>query len=245
MAYKDLLDRIITESGLNLREISRRCRNKGVSLAPSYLSKLRSGKQAPPSEEVSRAIADVCGASAERLVWEGYLEKAPEVVREFVQLTYNALADMLRKMAEYQYPDLAEQIMKQMESLSPVEVIRMSLESALQLSEKIFVDANESFQDESGTINFNLLEGMGVLIEDDSMEPLIPRGSRVAYNPKEPVTNGKLALLEYERRILVRKVYEFGDQLLLVSINPKSESLRVSKEQVRQFGAVVAYSKEL
>ena len=53
MTYAEMLDAIIEESELSLRQISKLCTQFDISITPSYISQLKNGKLPPPSPEVS------------------------------------------------------------------------------------------------------------------------------------------------------------------------------------------------
>lgn len=81
MGYKELLSDLVKNSGLTLREIADKCKELGISIDPSYISKLQTGKQAPPSDEVSRILAEALGADPIELIWLSYTEKAPDEIK--------------------------------------------------------------------------------------------------------------------------------------------------------------------
>lgn len=83
LSYKKLLSELVKNSGLTLRDIADRCRERGVSIDPSYISKIQTGKQAPPSDEVSRVLAEVLESDPIELIWLGYVEKAPEEIKGY------------------------------------------------------------------------------------------------------------------------------------------------------------------
>ncbi len=86
-----MLDAIITESELSLRQISKLCTQFDISITPSYISQLKNGKLPPPSPEVSLALAKVCNSKNQsQLVFQGYMEKAPEVIREYMLAIFSA-----------------------------------------------------------------------------------------------------------------------------------------------------------
>ncbi len=80
--YFHLLSHHIQQSGLTLRQIAKRCRDLHHSIDPSYISKLQTGQLPPPSEEVSQTLAKVLNADAEELIYLGYIEKAPLVIKQ-------------------------------------------------------------------------------------------------------------------------------------------------------------------
>lgn len=80
MSYASMLDSIITYSKLNLEEIADRCKQNGVDIHASYISKLRKGTRPAPSDEISRAIAEACRADAEALIIQGNIERTPKQI---------------------------------------------------------------------------------------------------------------------------------------------------------------------
>ena len=76
MSYAEMLDEIITESELSLRQISKLCTQFDISITPSYISQLKNGKLPPPSPEVSLALAKVCNSKNQsQLVFSGLYGK--------------------------------------------------------------------------------------------------------------------------------------------------------------------------
>lgn len=85
MSYQELLSKYIQDSGLSLRKIASECKKLGVSVTASYISRLQAGKMPPPSEEISKAIADVCQQDSQKLIMQGYIDKAPEPVQKMFE----------------------------------------------------------------------------------------------------------------------------------------------------------------
>jgi repressor LexA len=84
MSYSELLSEYIKRSAYSLRKVAELCNEKGFSIDHSYISKLRNGKKPPPSEELSRVLAEVLNGDPETLVVEGYKEKAPEEIKNLL-----------------------------------------------------------------------------------------------------------------------------------------------------------------
>ncbi|WP_339271467.1 helix-turn-helix transcriptional regulator [Paenibacillus sp. FSL K6-1330] len=75
MKYANLLSQYIEKSGLSLGEISRRAKKAGISIDRSYISKLKNNDVKAPSDEISRALAEITGGDAEGLMLAGYLDE--------------------------------------------------------------------------------------------------------------------------------------------------------------------------
>jgi len=87
--YKDLLAYYIKKNKLTLRQIAYYCEEKGQKIAPSYISKLQNGHLPPPSEDVSRVLAEVLNGDPETLIFLGYIEKAPSIIRQKLTPVYD------------------------------------------------------------------------------------------------------------------------------------------------------------
>ena len=85
MTYKELLDDYIKKSGLSHREISRRSKEKGMSVSQGYISQLVRGDVPPPSEEITKVLAEIVGGDPERLIWYAYVEKAPKEIQPIIK----------------------------------------------------------------------------------------------------------------------------------------------------------------
>lgn len=106
MGYKELLKTEIKRSKLSLREISRRSRDEtSTPVSQAYISQLLKGDAPPPSDAVTRAIAEVIGADPEPLIKEGYLDRAPKaILKEIIDVegTRNTAVNMsLKEIIEF------------------------------------------------------------------------------------------------------------------------------------------------
>ncbi|MGR6127893.1 hypothetical protein PPOLYM_03501 [Paenibacillus polymyxa] len=86
MKYSDLLKEYIKKSRLTLEEICSRLEKEGLSMSREHLSRLQNGKTPPTSDELNRAIAKVTGGDAEELIMAAYIEKAPDFVKQKIQV---------------------------------------------------------------------------------------------------------------------------------------------------------------
>lgn len=93
MNYSEMLNQIIDDSGKMLKDICSDCQQYGVELSPTYLSVIKRDPSRVASPEISRAIAKACGAKySEVLVIQAYLDKAPEVLIEFLEGVRNLMS---------------------------------------------------------------------------------------------------------------------------------------------------------
>ena len=65
-----------------MRQIAQQCRERNHAIDPSYISKLQTNHLPPPSEEVSKSLAEVLGANVDDFIYLGYIEKAPAFIKQ-------------------------------------------------------------------------------------------------------------------------------------------------------------------
>lgn len=86
MNYTEMLNKLITESGLSQKEICDKCKEQGEDVTTTYLSVLKNTDGKMASENISRAIAKACNTKySEILVVQAYLDKAPRYIIEFFE----------------------------------------------------------------------------------------------------------------------------------------------------------------
>lgn len=91
MNYTEMLNKVIDESGLKLKDIAEACQKEGVKLTNTYLSSLKTTPGKIASDDISRAIAKVCKARYEDiLVIQACLDRAPEALIRFIEIKHGA-----------------------------------------------------------------------------------------------------------------------------------------------------------
>lgn len=80
MPYSKVLSELINKSNLTLREIAKRCEDLGKPINYSYISQLKTGKINPPSDEISKVLAQILNIDPNILILEAYLDKAPKLL---------------------------------------------------------------------------------------------------------------------------------------------------------------------
>lgn len=128
MTYRELLARYLAEARLNANQAARLCTERGCPVHRTYLSKILNGRLPPPSAEVSRTLAGICGRDPEELIIAGYREKAPAPVRRLLEaarprLGKGAVEDVVYLPTLGQVP-AGEPILAEEEGREPVAVPR-------------------------------------------------------------------------------------------------------------------------
>ena len=87
MNYKDLLNRTINKAEMRNVDLIEALKERGISITPNYLSVMRNNAEKIPSNEISRAIAEICGEPTELLVIQGDLDRLEGGLKDYVDFT--------------------------------------------------------------------------------------------------------------------------------------------------------------
>lgn len=250
MDYSTMLRQMVTRSSLSLREIAYRCRSeRNVPLDPSYISKLQSGKQAPPAEDISRAIAEVCGGDADSLIFQGYMDHAPRVIVDLVQSIETMMRTFYDSIARSSKtpPEMLALLEKQLCEMTTYSLLR-ELPAAFQFQ----LDPDDDSVILPGPEGQTLLQfaspslGIDPPMPDDSMEPLIPTGAKLAYKRETEYRDGDVVLIQLGSGYTARKMLHVGDQIILLAINSRFKSLALGDNaDVKIIGRVVSAAHDI
>jgi transcriptional regulator with XRE-family HTH domain len=208
MRYHELLSKMVLQSGMTLREISQKCKENGVKVDPSYISKLQSGNYSPASDEVNIAIAEACGHSPDELLYAGYIEKAPPMIQDFITQLLGFFRKTARSLTEQVPAKTSQMIEQEFINLSDQDLVQRILtqkeilEFLSRLAAKQDTDLNEFKESYFDEISKTLL---GITMADNSMEPLIPEGARIHLR-QDPLVSGNIyAISAPDGRLLIRR----------------------------------------
>ncbi|MDD2190148.1 MAG: S24 family peptidase [Eubacteriales bacterium] len=254
MSYAEMLNSIISESELSLRQISKLCTQFDISITPSYISQLKNGKLPPPSPEVSLAIAKVCNSKNQsQLIFQGYMEKAPDVIKEYML----ASSQLNRIMLESLYKSNKDNTMTQ----EAVDFIRnLDVLSALEMSSR-YVNADNNI-DPAELVKEITLSGGGIakvqaqgdmvnfFLGDTSMSPMIPVHSYIYILPTRLDLLKERDIIAFypnnRKQATLRRIFYSNDKILLIP-EDKNYQIYIIKhlEEIDYIGKVVSYKVDL
>jgi transcriptional regulator with XRE-family HTH domain len=135
--YKEILDFMLKRSGLTLEEVAEQCRQHGVEMSASYLSKLRLGHRPPPENHISRAIAKVCGHGHENLIDAANFEKTPVSVSQQLSMISTALNSIIQPVIDHILEDdTALELLFKPRGISPTPAEARALLSQMSLTDQ-------------------------------------------------------------------------------------------------------------
>lgn len=118
MNYTTLLNQIINESGMTLKEITQKCKEAGEDITSNYLSVLKTVEGKTASDKISHIIAKVCNAKYENiLIVQAYIDKAPKPIMDFFNYAKSTteaeallfLEQQKDQMQEYYYKKMIQE----------------------------------------------------------------------------------------------------------------------------------------
>lgn len=239
MPYSKLLKNLIEEKDMTYKELSTKCNTLGQKIDPSYISKIISGKASIPSDDISKALAEALDEHSDLLVLEALLDKAPNTILDFLNkikfIAVNAYLPILGK-DNPQFVALKHLIDSLPLSKFILEVNSMPAFNSNTLN----IDSNEVKinYDENTSVSFQLNESFVIPITDDSMEPILPKGSKVSF--KNNYENGDIVIFTIieNKEMLIRRFYEENDLYIFTALNAKYKPLIYKKDDIEILGKV-------
>ena len=246
MPYNLLLNRIVAESGYTAKQIIEECENKGIHIDKSYFSKLQNGKVGAPKGKISKAIAEICNGDEKKLILEGYLDKAPKEVKEFLNAIKNILVSSSLQLLNSAYDEntLKElQIQLEKEPLSDYIIEYLNnINSFKNINQNIF-----NTEIKQNDVNIMLSEPIGITVQDSSMFPLIPEKSKVCLKLEEKYNSGDILAVKLKNKddLFIRYVLFNDTEIILAPLNKDYKRLVYNHNEVVIIGKVIKVITEI
>ncbi|WHH57289.1 LexA family transcriptional regulator [Petroclostridium sp. X23] len=250
MAYYELFSNLIENSGLSHKDISDKCKLLGVSISPSYISQLKSGKIPAPSDEVSKAIAEVCNGNGNELILEAYLDKAPNSLITFINnmkeiVLFTTLQFIKSQMEKDQFEIYETEIINQSNKQPLSSFILEANNTNFVQSDMSFDECNFTMIDDMYNVNISTNQPVGFTVKDNAMKPFINKDSIVTFDKKETYSNGDIVGFIIDKEVLVRRLYKKNDLLILSADNYEFEPLIYKLNDIKILGKVRQFTTKL
>lgn len=253
MSYAEMLDAIITESELSLRQIAKLCTQFDISITPSYISQLKNGKLPPPSPEVSLALAKVCNSKNQsQLVFQGYMEKAPDVIKEYMLASSQLNRIMLESLYKAENKTVSKEAVDYLKNLDVLSTLEMSSKYISPDNDLSPTDLIREITLSSGGVSKIQAQGdmINFFLGDTSMSPVIPIHSYIYILPtKLELLKDRDIIAFYpnnRKQATLRRIFNFNDKILLL---PEDKTYQIfmidSFEDIEYLGKVVSYKVDL
>lgn len=255
MSYANFLSNTIKNSGYSLRSIASLCEKKyNVKITASYLSKLQQEENKnPASEKVNIAIAKVCGINPDDLIFEADLERAPENVKNIVELMVNYIKSLyINLIPSINFKDTKKQEIFESEmnryiNMGTREFVtemlnQEDLDIENPLEQNIIIPKEESDVMQDIFMKFTI----GITMLDNSMFPIIKQGAKIELIKLDEYYNGDIISVELKDGTnIIRTYVESGNNIVLIPANQDFETLTIPKKDIEIKGKVKSYTIEL
>ncbi len=251
MEYSQMLNQMINDSGLSLRKITALCEEKGYNITPSYISQLKNGKLAPPSEDISKALSEVCNdENPMKLIFQGYLEKAPEMIKKYILMSAAINKLILKDMSlneNFITSDEYKEYIHNLDALSSLDISAKYIHSDGDIADVLHEEINAltggvySKDKEETTKDTSYF-----FLRDHSMEPIVNINAHVqtVKTKKEFIKNKDIIAfyIKESRTPQIRRVFMVKDQIVLVPENSDHDVYTYpTLEDIDYIGKVVSY----
>ena len=225
MSYLRVLKNMVADANITQNALSEKCKELNAPISRGQLNKLLAGKVPAPKEKVSRAIAQICNVDERELVLEGYLEKAPKELIDFLNVLQDTLMQVGLNIMETKINEDNVELLKEMYRK---ETIVKTILGILDMEKKFNIDTeNFKTQIKNNELEFLIENTQFIQMEDDSMQEKIPKGSKIKLIIKEKYKNGDIILVKVrnEKKPIVRLAFFIGRDICLYALNKKYNSL--------------------
>lgn len=260
MSYTLLLNQLIENSGLTVKEIAEKCKEYGQDITPSYISTLRNNKNnRTPSDDVSIAIAKACNVEKgyeNLLVVEAYIDTAPKEIKAVIELlkeiTVNASIGMFENKVTTQQRKVIRKMLDDMPmSRFIIELTTDKVKSTLKKNAgTLKLESKDVFTDTDITIRHEIAP-VGFTVSDNGMYPTISKGDMVNIELKETKdykTGDTILLKKKDKKadFLARKIV-IGNkkEITLIPINSEYSAETVRIEDIVILGAITQIIRKL
>jgi SOS-response transcriptional repressor LexA len=243
MSYSKTLSQMIEKSGLTLKAIADHCNQMGVKIDQSYISKLKTGKLPPASDDVNEALAKVCGGDLEEFSYEAYLEKAPLFMKENIKQLIAAHKELHFSNLKSSFDEIPEEDLQRIESdinnMTDIEIFRLTKKINDDLP-NLKAELYSMKKKINGEIDeYQTYPIYGVTMNDDSMEPRIPKGANLGLVGLEHLKSGDIVIAKIDdNSFVIRRCLFIDEKIVLLSEKLNYDPIIAADESIELVGKV-------
>lgn len=232
MPYSQLLKDTIKKNKFTNKDIIEQLNKQNISIDKSYLSKLINGKIPPPREEISIAIAKMCGIDERLLVIEGYFDKAPKEIKELLEdIRFYSSIPML-SIVENNANENIINLYKENLSKKPISEFLLGLLDNNKKNTLKFDNNNILINSDLTSINLQMPNDINFSIDNSDMSPIIPKDSKITLEICEKYKNGDIVAIKYNDNIYARYYFINNSEVLFTAIDKNSEVIDSNNAEI-------------
>lgn len=239
--YGNIVKQAIQEKKITQQKIVEECEKIGIEITRSSISKILNNGNIP-SIETSKALAKVLDIDEEELILEGYLEKAPDFfinyINELMENTYLLTTEIYDNVDKNFYVndvDIKKELKKSIKNFSKAKFL---LDFINMSNTEIIKENKMSMKLNDKNFVMNINNDFNVKVEDNSMEPLIPKNSKIKLTLEEKYKNGDIIYINAQGKLMIRGMVVLGSNIFLYPYNKEYPCSYINKSNCIIIGKV-------
>lgn len=246
MPYGKLLRKMLVESNYTATEIAEECKKRGIRIDKSYISKLQNDKCNCPNEKISSEIAKICNKDERLLVLEGYIDNAPQEVKELLYSIRLLFSTITSNVLSY---STDKTIVAEFEKLIKNEPISEFILNVIDNKDTLInIDKNifQTVVTDNG-VDMILTQPPAISVADNAMFPLITEKSKVCLSMQTNYENGDIVAVKINDKdnIIIRQIFFKDNEISLIPLNKNYFSLTYDLSNIVIIGKVTSIINEL
>lgn len=249
MPYNKLLRNIIASSNLTSSEIIKKCKKDyNVTITEGHFSKILNNHRKPPKEEISRAIAKVCGVDERLLVLEGYIDKAPKEILEalkIIQYLINTSTLVMSSNLRDLNTEQLEKMRKRLENEPISDTLLLIIDDKSNTNDLLKSNLNFSQTLLGTSIDIKIPEG--IPIKDNGMAPIIESGNRVILDVKNSYNTSDIVVYKTNKQntIKARILTKINSTFDMIALNKAYSQEIYNQDEITIIGKVSQVIKDI
>jgi len=243
--FGNLLKKYTKEKKITYKEIANRCNAMGVSITEGHIKEIANGRKRAPTEDKIRAIAKALEVDEKLLVLEGYIDKAPKEIIDFLNnireiISFFALASMEKEYSRENFEILKSMLHEQSLSVFFSEIL--DDDNLIYENSKNFTLENDGVSFSLKTDNISFIE-----ITDNSMSPQLEIGDNIILEIADNYVNGEILAVKIKgtNEVIYRNVVFSNGLVNLTAYNKKYSTTTYNRNDIEIIGKVTKVIKNL
>lgn len=246
MPLNRAIQNLIANADFGQADTIRKCRELGMEIDKSTLSKMVHGKIKEPNLEKLEVIAKACNGDMEKLLIEMDFDHSPQRIKDILINLKLKSSNVAKNFIENEFDEETEKKIKRSISNEPIADFLMSLsnlkESDMDINKLFVKEDNEAFNKIMDNKFSNLNISLGITIADNGMNPIVPKDSKVTIQLKNEYQINDIILVNIikDNKFVARYVKIEDDKIFLYGINKNTKIEEYKKNEVIFLGKIVS-----
>ena len=246
MPLNRAIQNLIANADFSQADTIRKCRELGMEINKSTLSKMVHGNIKEPNLDKLEVIAKVCNGDMEKLLIEMDFDHSPQRIKDILINLKLKSSNVAKNFIENELDEETEKKVKRAISNEPIADFLMDLsnlkESDMDINKLFVKEENEVFNKIIDNKFRNLNISLGITIADNGMSPIVPKDAKVTIQFRNEYQINDIILVHrvIDNKFIARYVKVEEDKMFLYGINKNNQVEEYKKNEVIFVGKIVS-----